>query len=193
MTDNIFEGKLVRLVKPNATDIARCFHTWSRDSEYMRLMDMWPALPYSVKKIEEWIKKETEDEPSPNSVFFIIQEKATNRLIGDIGLGGIHWSQGNCFVGIAIGERELWGKGYGTDAMRVIVRYAFTELNLHRVSLDVFEYNPRAIRSYEKVGFKIEGKHRGALNREGRRWDEVYMGILKSDWKKEQGGELWQQ
>jgi len=57
------------------------------------------------------------------------------------------------------------------------------ELNLHRVSLDVFEYNPRAIRSYEKVGFKHEGRVRQALNRDGRRWDILYMGILREEWE----------
>ncbi len=87
-------------------------------------------------------------------------------------------------MGIGLGERKYWSKGYGTDAMRIILRYAFTELNLHRVSLDTFEYNPRAIRSYEKAGFKIEGRVRQLLNREGRRWDVIYMGILREEWEK---------
>jgi RimJ/RimL family protein N-acetyltransferase len=89
-------------------------------------------------------------------------------------------------VGIGLGEREFWGKGYGTDAMRIILRYAFTELNLHRVTLNVFEYNPRGVRSYEKAGFVLEGRQRGVLLREGRRWDEIYMGILREDWLKQQ-------
>ena len=59
----------------------------------------------------------------------------------------------------------------------------FNELNLHRVSLDVFEYNPRAIRSYEKVGFVFEGRTRKFLNREGQRWDMIFMGILRSEWE----------
>ena len=192
MNDNIFEGKLVRLVMADYTEMARCFHTWRKDSEYMRLLDMWPATPFSAKKIEEWVKKDLE-ESRPNSVFFLIREKAENRLIGEIGLDGIRWNHGDTFVGIGIGERELWGKGYGTDAMRVMLRYAFTELNLHRVSLDVFEYNPRGIRSYEKAGFKVEGCHRGALNRDGRRWNEYFMGILRSEWEQSQGGETWLQ
>jgi len=78
-------------------------------------------------------------------------------LIGEIGLDGIKYTHGDAFVGISLGERDFWGKGYGTDAMRVLLRFAFTELNLRRVSLDVFEYNPRAVRSYEKVGFVVEG------------------------------------
>jgi len=66
--------------------------------------------------------------------------------------------------------------------MRILLRYAFTELNLRRVTLTVFAYNPRAIRSYEKVGFRHEGHLRDFLNREGRRWHELYMGILREEW-----------
>ncbi len=87
-------------------------------------------------------------------------------------------------MGISIGEKEYWGKGYGTDAMRVVLRYAFTELNLHRVSLTVFEYNPRAIRSYEKAGFTLEGREREAVFRSGKRTDMIYMGVLREDWER---------
>jgi len=80
-------------------------------------------------------------------------------------------------------HRADWGKGYGTDAMRVLLRFAFTEINLHRVSLTVFGYNPRAIRSYEKAGFVVEGRARQRLRRDGQWWEVVYMGILKDEWK----------
>jgi RimJ/RimL family protein N-acetyltransferase len=86
-------------------------------------------------------------------------------------------------MGIQIGEREYWGKGYGTDALRVLLRYAFDELNLARVSLSVLEGNVRAMRSYEKCGFKYEGRERQAWAYEGRRWDEVYMGLLREEWE----------
>ena len=85
-------------------------------------------------------------------------------------------------MGIGLGEREYWGKGYGTDTMRLAVRYAFMELNLNRVTLNVFEYNPRAIRCYEKAGFRHEGRQRQFLNRNGRRWDVLEMGILRDEW-----------
>jgi RimJ/RimL family protein N-acetyltransferase len=66
--------------------------------------------------------------------------------------------------------------------MKIVLRYAFAELNLHRVSLGVFEYNPRAIRSYEKAGFQHEGRARKHLNHEGQRWDIFFMGILREEW-----------
>ena len=112
------------------------------------------------------------------------------RIIGGIGLDAIYWTHRDAFVGIGIGDKEDWGKGYGTDAMRILLRYAFTELNLRRVTLDVFEYNPRGIRSYEKAGFVIEGRVREAVMREGRRWDMVYMGILREEWLKTQADNM---
>ena len=86
--------------------------------------------------------------------------------------------------GIGLGERNYWGNGYGTDAMQIMLRYAFRELNLHRVSLDVFEYNPRALHSYEKAGFQIEGRRRKMVQRDGRRYDMIFMGILREAWEK---------
>jgi RimJ/RimL family protein N-acetyltransferase len=66
--------------------------------------------------------------------------------------------------------------------MNILLRFAFTEINLRRVTLTVFEYNPRAIRSYEKAGFRHEGRARKVVNKEGRRWDVLYMGILREEW-----------
>jgi len=183
LQDDLFKGKLVRLCAIDAKTMAEAASKWSRDSEYMRLGTSDPARTYSVKSTTEWFDKEQEKE-LPSYFPFAIRLLEDDRLIGDIGLGGIQWTHGNAFVGIGLGDRAYWGKGYGTDAMQVILRYAFKELNLHRVSLDVFEYNPRAIRSYEKAGFVHEGRMRRMLNREGQRWDMVFMGILREEWMK---------
>ena len=86
-------------------------------------------------------------------------------------------------VAIGIGEADFWSKGYGTDAMGVMLRFGFTELNLHRISLTVFEQNPRGIRSYEKCGFKHEGRIRDFLLRDGKRSDMLHMGILHREWE----------
>jgi RimJ/RimL family protein N-acetyltransferase len=75
-----------------------------------------------------------------------------------------------------------WGKGYGTDATRALLRYAFEEANLHRIELEVFAFNPRAIRVYEKCGFKLEGVRKQALYREGEWHDEHIMAILRDEW-----------
>jgi RimJ/RimL family protein N-acetyltransferase len=182
MKNDLFRGKLVRLASQDVQPMAEAFSKWSRDSEFWRLLDSGSVRPFSVKTTKAWIEKNQEKE-KPNEIAFAIRTLEDDRLIGDIGLDGIQWTHGDTFVGIGLGEREYWGKGYGTDAMRIVLCYAFTELNLHRVSLNVFEYNPRAMKSYEKAGFKYEGRMRGMLHRDGKRWDMVFMGITKEEWE----------
>jgi RimJ/RimL family protein N-acetyltransferase len=85
-------------------------------------------------------------------------------------------------VGLSIGKREDWGQGYGTEMMRLLLQFAFMEINLRRVTLAVFDYNPRAIRAYEKAGFRHEGRIRQFLHKEGQRWDMLFMGVLREEW-----------
>jgi RimJ/RimL family protein N-acetyltransferase len=183
MENKLLDGKLVRLGAANAERDAETFVRWSRDSEYARLLDTDPSVPRTVAQTKEMIQKWMEND-DPTSYAFVIRTLADDKLIGFVGLSGISWTNGNCWVGIGIGERDYWGKGYGTDAMQTVLRFAFQELNLHRVSLSVFEYNPRAMRSYEKAGFKIEGRERELIQREGERHDVMVMGILREDWEK---------
>lgn len=178
---DLLQGKFVRLTAEDPKTAAEAFARWGRDSEYSRLLDSSVSAPVSVKKITEWMEKDLE-KSSPTEYYFMIRRLEDDLLVGLIGLDGNIIPHGEAFVGIGIGERELWSKGYGSDAMRVILRYGFSELNLRRVSLDVFEYNPRAIRSYEKVGFVHEGRVRGYLHRSGQRWDLIFMGILREEW-----------
>jgi RimJ/RimL family protein N-acetyltransferase len=182
MNKTSLAGKLVRLVADDPKTLAERYTRWSRDSEYWRLMDSGITRPVSQKAMEKFLEGMLEDNPLGN-FSFSVYTLADQRLIGDVGMSGFAWAQGDCFVGISLGEREFWGRGYGTDAMRVLLGYAFQELNLHRVSLNVFDYNPRAIRSYEKVGFRHEGRVRQALKRDGRRWDMLFMGILREEWQ----------
>jgi RimJ/RimL family protein N-acetyltransferase len=184
MTD-IFRGELVRLTAEEPQTLAAAFSRWNRDSEFTRLLDFDPQHMWSEKKLKEFMEKDLDADP-PKEYFFQVRELTEDKLIGFVGLFP-NWAHGNAWVGIGLGEREYWGKGYGTDAMRLALRYAFMELNLHRVTLDVFEYNPRAIRSYEKAGFRPEGRQRQALIRNGKRWDLLEMGILREEWLKLKG------
>ncbi len=181
MDQDILLGKLVRLTAEDPKVLGEACQDWNRDTEYLRLLDANAANQMSGKKISEWIEKDQEKDPPPFYLFGI-RTLAEERLVGFIDLEGSMFPHGDAFVGIGVGVRDLWGKGYGTDAMRVILRYAFRELDLRRVSLNTFEYNPRAIRSYEKAGFVPEGRARGFLHRDGQRWDLVYMGILREEW-----------
>lgn len=186
METSLFQGKLVRLAIDNPDILAKAFSRWSRDTEYHRLLDGGAIRLFSPKIIQSWIEKDF-DKDAGADFFFAIHNLENNLLIGFISLFGIDWNHGNTWVGIGLGEREYWGKGYGTDAMRILLRYAFRELNLHRVTLGVFEYNPRAIRSYEKAGFTHEGRVRKELDKNGKRWDVLEMGILREEWQKING------
>jgi RimJ/RimL family protein N-acetyltransferase len=141
----------------------------------------------SPKNIKEWIEKETEKN-SPDLWLFGIRTLEDDKLIGLVDLSGVS-AHGDCFVGIGLGERDYWGKGYGTDAMKLALRFAFVELGLHRVSLDVFDYNSRGVKSYEKAGFRREGVEREMLLRDGKRYDVIFMGVLRDEWLKQFGAE----
>ena len=118
----------------------------------------------------------------PDSLSMAIHVRADDRLIGTLALSQLDSDNGSALFHITIGEKDAWGRGYGTDATRLMVDHAFTGLGLHRIALTVFAFNARAIRSYRSVGFVVEGRAREAIWREGRWWDEISMSLLDSDW-----------
>lgn len=179
--NNLFRGQLVRLTSEDPESRSKVQANWQRDSEFHRLADAAPAEMYSANKVKAWIEKATEDGFNPARYFFSIRALEDDKLIGFISLW-FDLIHREVWVGIGIGEREYWGKGCGTDAMKLGVRYAFMELGAQRVSLGVHEYNPRAQRAYEKAGFHLEGRTRGDTLREGRRTDGLWMGILRDEW-----------
>jgi RimJ/RimL family protein N-acetyltransferase len=187
MDGSLLTGKLTRLVAAGPDEAGELFATWSRDSEFMQLWDTDAPMVRNAKKAQEWLRKEFEKQDAGN-FGFVIQRLENTKNVGMVGLWNALTPHHNAMVSIGIGERELWGKGYGTDAMNIALRFAFQELNLHRVTLHTFAINPRAIRSYEKSGFVREGNMRGAMKRFGERADHVHMGILREEWEAKQNG-----
>lgn len=180
ISQDLFRGELVYLsATPPEIGRQKWFQS-QRDTVYQRYLDTEPAMLWSLRKLQEW--QEKDDENEDQRFFFDIFTGSEKRLIGFLELFVSLWSHRDAWVGIGIGSRDDWSKGYGTEAMRLALRYAFTELNVHRVSLDVFSYNPRAIRSYEKAGFRYEGRLRQVVHRDGEWTDIVFMGILHTEW-----------
>jgi RimJ/RimL family protein N-acetyltransferase len=105
------------------------------------------------------------------------------KYIGNLGLEDISSTHRSATFGIFIGDKSYWNSGYGTEATRLIVKHGFGTLNLNRISLTVYETNPRAIRAYEKVGFVREGVQRQAIYRDGRYLDLILMSILRAEWE----------
>ncbi len=183
----LFHGELVRLTLDEPDGYARAEVRWQRDSEFVRLAGGDLELS-SEKKIKERAEKKAEKGAQPGRYSFDIRTLADDRLIGFLGLW-MDLIHSEVWVGIGFGERDDWNKGYGTDAMKLCLRYAFLELGAQRVSLGLHEYNPRALRSYEKAGFQLEGRTRKDIQREGRRTDTLWMGILREEWFALQNGE----
>jgi RimJ/RimL family protein N-acetyltransferase len=103
------------------------------------------------------------------------------KMIGSLAFDKIDWRVRAAEFGIEIGDKDFWNKGYGTEAVRLLVQHGFNTLNLNRIFLHVFETNPRAIRVYEKAGFTLEGRERQAEFREGRFIDVLRMSRLRDD------------
>ncbi len=179
MPNNLFRGKLVRLAAPVPEDAAR-FAEWNNDSEYLRQMDTDYARPRNLQDHQELAQAMRS---GSDGVLFHIHTLADDRMIGFVAVHGIEWNNQAGKISIGIGDPEYRGKGYGTDAMRVAVDYAFNELNLHRLGLNVNANNPRAIRVYEKLGFQHEGAQREGIHRDGEWLDRIYMGLLRSEWE----------
>ena len=180
MNADLLTGQLVRLAALNAEVDAEAFARWDVDTEFGRQLNTRPRLPTRARQIREFLEKEQSEDPA--TIIFSVRTLVDDRLIGFVVFAGINWQHGDTFVAIGIGDPAFRGSGYGTDAMRVMLRYGFMELNLQRIQLDVFSYNERAIKSYLKAGFVEEGRQRGMLQRDGRRWDFIYMGILRDEW-----------
>jgi diamine N-acetyltransferase len=168
-------GPRVYLRPLERTDVP-LLQAWINDQEVIR--NLLNFRPMNLQGEEEFLDKVTRD---PDLVVLGIALRSDDRLIGDVALHRIQSRDRQAGFGILIGEKAEWSKGYGTEATRLIVRYAFDVLNLNRVWLHVLENNKRGQRAYEKVGFKVEGVLRQSAFREGRYLDTITMGILRGE------------
>lgn len=151
---------------------------WYRDPEVARLT-RFQVGPVSDEEVRHYFGVRL---LASDAFAYAIHLAADERLIGTTTLSALDADNGSVLFHITVGEHDCWGRGYGTEATELMVRHALDTLGLHRVGLSVFEFNTRAIRAYEKVGFRLEGRTREAVWRDGAFWDEIHMGILESEW-----------
>ena len=173
----MFIGERVRLRPLERGDLPR-FVRWFADPEVRWHLSIY--LPFSLAQEEQWFDGLLDRLKSEQTVLMAI-ETTDGVLIGNVGLDAINWKNRNAELGIVIGEKEYWNQGYGTDAIRTMLQVAFGQMNLHRVFLRVDADNPRGIRCYEKVGFRLEGTYREAAYRDGAYRDQHMMGILETE------------
>jgi RimJ/RimL family protein N-acetyltransferase len=170
-----FEGRLVRLRAREMDDVPHV-HRWINNPEVMQgVLVRYPS------SMEQQRQRMEDLPPAAYAVARFTIETLTGKPIGDCNLHSFGPELRTAGVGILIGETDHWGGGYGTDAMRVLCRFGFEMMNLHRIELEVFDDNARAIRCYEKVGFQHEGRRRHADYRHGAYRDVVMMGLLRHE------------
>jgi len=176
-------GELVRLAAPEEGD-APIFARWAQDAEYLRSLDTDYTRPMSVAEMGRWLEEFIHD---PGTVEFRIRTLADDRLIGFVALHTIDWHHRTANLAIGIGDRQDRGRGYGTEALCLVLRHAFREMNLERVGLNVHGDNAPAIRAYEKAGFSRAGIMRRVFRRDGEWQDRVIMDILDTEWNAGEG------
>jgi RimJ/RimL family protein N-acetyltransferase len=176
--DSILSGERVRLRGVRDDDLP-VLAKWEMDPGRMATQSNWvipPSEAAARERISGWSANQKDD------VGFAIETlDDPPALIGNLGLWGVRPKDRCATLGIAL-SREHIGRGYGSDAMRVIVDYGFREMGLHRIQLSVAPFNPAGIRAYEKAGFVEEGRYRESVLHDGRWYDEVMMSILDHEW-----------
>src|SRR5262245_41829341 len=165
-------------LRPLEREDAPLYVSWLNDPEVTRTLLFY--RPINLQAEVDFIESAYRGE---HEVTLGIALKETDTLIGATGLSLMDFKNRHTSFGIFIGEKSEWGKGYGTKATALITGYAFETLNMNRVWLNVYEYNERGVRAYERVGFKREGILRQDRYHEGRYWDTIIMGILCEEWK----------
>jgi RimJ/RimL family protein N-acetyltransferase len=173
------ENSLVRLRRYRKSDVPVVLELVN-DAEIRECLMPGIALPYSLEEEDKWFETHAKE---PKVKFsFAIERKSDNAYLGGCGWNDIDWKNRRAVVGIFL-AREYCGQGLGTSAMSVLVDFLFKEMNINKVALHVYSFNKRAIRSYEKLGFKTEGVRRAELFRKGEFHDIVDMGLLSSEWE----------
>lgn len=162
---------------PLRRDLLPLYLKWINDFEIGGNLGI-PMRPMTWEAEEAWYERVHQDE---HSVDFTIYERATRRPIGNTGLHRIDQLNRTAEFGILIGEKDCWGKGYGTETTRLMLDYGFTVLGLHAVMLRVFSYNQRGVRAYTKAGFKEVGRLREAKRLGDRFYDVILMDCLATE------------
>jgi diamine N-acetyltransferase len=165
---------------PLRRDLIPLWVKWLNDFEVTMMLGVVGPRPMTVEAEEAWYERTTKDE---RQVHFVIYELPTMRPIGTTGLHNVDYKDQTAEFGIFIGDKEAWGKGYGTETTRLVLEYGFSALGLHNIMLRVFSYNQRAIRAYTRAGFKLIGRWREAHRVGNRAYDEILMDCLSTEFQ----------
>ncbi len=189
ISTQLFKGRLVCLGAIEHEKDPEVMARWSNDPEYLRMLSPEPAQPASIAQVKKRLEKiEKQAQEEKNLFYFTIRlvsdDPAENdRLLGFARIYRIEWNTGSANVQIGIGDAADRRKGYGSEALSLLERFAFAELNLYSLRATVAGYNTPALGLFEKAGFGVEVRQREFFLRYGKRWDNLHVGILRPDWE----------
>lgn len=165
---------------PVRRELVPFYRRWMNDLEVALTLSILPRLPMTDEDELDWVDAVRRD---TRSRVFTVYERPDDRPIGNIGLHEIDFHSGTAEVGLVIGERSVWGRGYATEALSLLLDYAFTVLGLNQVWLRYVAMNERARQVYDRVGFREAGRLREAVRVGQRRYDLVLMDLLAREFR----------
>lgn len=168
----MYYGEKVCLRAYREEDIPKAT-SFVNDEELKKLLVTNIPFPMTLWEEEEWVKSQKSSQNG--SYNFAIEDIETKKYIGGCGIQEVNWLSRVATVGIMIGDKEYWGKGYGTDAMKVLMNFIFNNMNIRKIRLSTFSFNMRARKSYEKCGFEVEGILKDEIFKDGKYYDEIIM------------------
>jgi RimJ/RimL family protein N-acetyltransferase len=182
---SLFNATAIRLTALDAKEDAPALAAWTQDSRYIPISDDAPPHPMSATQAEKMLDKLLKEaDEKRNTFWFGIRTPDETELLGIIGLGWIDWSNGAAYMELNMKDLAEYSQPSTEDALALMQRYVFHELQMHRLSLTVPAYNEGLIAALQRMGFAEEVRRREAVYRFGRRWDSVHFGLLAADWQK---------
>jgi RimJ/RimL family protein N-acetyltransferase len=180
----LFGGNLVRLTPLDHEKDPEVVAGWTHNAEYVRMISLEPVRPLTTAQIKKQFEQIDKEMDEGRRLFhYAIRPRDDDRLIGEARIEWVEWSNGTAQIKIGLPDPADRRKGIGSDVLRLLLRFAFRELNMYHLEVQLSEYNVPALRFFEKHGFKMEVRRRQAVNRGGRRWDLISMAILRPEWE----------
>ena len=169
------KGKKV-ILRPLSESDAPALTRWINDPEVRQFLKNYTPQTESAER--EWV----ESLKKKSDTDIVLGIEVRGKLIGVMGIHKINRKDGLATTGALIGEKRYWGKGYGTDAKMAVLNYAFNTLNLRKIMSSVFAFNKRSLAYSLHCGYRIEGRLKRQRFANGKYWDEIVLGLFKSDW-----------
>jgi len=181
MTDTLtkvsfLNGDRISLREVQTSDVTDAYYQWMNSPEINRYLES-RFYPHSKEDLRAFVSHIADDK---NHVFLAMIHKYSHQHIGNIKLGPINWIHRHANIGLLIGEKDFWGQGLATEAIQLVVQYAFDTLNLHKLMAGCYADNSGSARAFQKAGFEIEGVRKSHFYHEGSFSDEILLGLVQT-------------